>query len=458
MQVSVLSGIIGGPNAEFARSFPVNLEPVVIDSKISAGQLRTTYGTTPFATGPGVDRGGIVWNGVHYRVMGTKLVSVNTDGSATVIGDVGGIGPVAMDYSFDRLALMSGTALWYYDQIALTQVTDTDLGEVFDMIWVDSYFMTTDGSFIVVTELSDPTSIEPLKYGSAESDPDMITGLLKFREEVYALGRHTIQVFQNVGGNGFPFRTVKGATIPFGCVSATAKCLFADSFAFCGSARNEGIGIYMAGNGSATRVSTKEIDDLLAAELNPQGIILENRSTRGQRRLMVHLHDRTLVLLFDASQSVGVEAWYFAECSGEYRARNGVDVNGVVIVGDTQSGALAILDDESDSIFGEQIEWRFDAGMLYNESRSGIVHAVELIGLPGRQPFGDKSSIFFSVSRDGVNFSNEFALPLTGIGATTQRMQWRPHLRFQNYLSLRFRGFGLNGFARLEAQVEGLAA
>jgi hypothetical protein len=66
------------------------------------------------------------------------------------------------------------------------QVTDPDLGVVLDVVWVDGYFMTTDGEFLVVTELTDPTQVNPLKYGSSEVDPDPVVALLKLRNEVYA--------------------------------------------------------------------------------------------------------------------------------------------------------------------------------------------------------------------------------------------------------------------------------
>jgi hypothetical protein len=46
----------------------------------------------------------------------------------TTLGDVGGSGPVSLDYGFDRLAIRSGTSLYYWNGTTLTQVTDVDLG------------------------------------------------------------------------------------------------------------------------------------------------------------------------------------------------------------------------------------------------------------------------------------------------------------------------------------------
>lgn len=459
MQIPILSGITGGKNAEFAVSYPVNLEPVIVDSKISKGQLRSAHGVEPFGEGPGLDRGGINWNGTLYRVMGSKLVTVSTVGAVTVLGEVGDDGrPVAFDYSFDRLGIASAQGLYYWDGDSLAAVTDPDLGNVLDMIWVDGYWMTTDGNYIVVTELSDPSAIDPLKYGSAEADPDMIVGLIKYREEVYALGRHTIQVFQNVGTSGFPFAAVRGATIPYGCVSASAKCLFADSFAFVGSARGEPVGVYIAGQGNASKVSTKEIDELIAEVADPATIVLENRAIGGQRRLVVHLDDKALILPFDTSNDARIGAWYIAQSGqfGTYRPRYAVDCYGKSIVGDRSSSKLGFLSDAIGTHWGDDAQWRFDVGMVYNEGRGFIMHSMELVGLPGRERFGEQSSVFMSVTRDGMMWSNEAAFPLRGFGAREQRLFWRPRTRFGNYMSARFRGSAHIGFARLEAQIEGL--
>lgn len=449
MQIPLLSGIKG----ELERSYPLNLEPVIVDTKISKGRLKSTAGTTAFGTGPGVDRGGIEWQSQLYRVMGTKLVLVGSGGAVTVLGDVGGTGPCGFDIGFDRVAINSGTSLYYWDGVSLTQVTDIDLGPVIDMMWIDGYYMTTDGTSIVVTELADPTSVMPLKYGSAEEDPDMVTGLIKFRNEAYAIGRNTIQVFQNVGGNGFPFATLQGATIPFGCVSASAKCLYSESFAFVGSARNEALGVYGAGQGTAAKISTREVDDALAREQDPTAIILENRAYLGEDRLLVHLANETWCYAAEASKAAGEYVWFRLGTNGPYRPRNAVLCYGKWIVGDLSSEALGLLDDSVSEHFGIEPAWGFDCGLLYNQARGAIIHAVELIGLAGRG-----GTAFLSMTRDGLTYSVERSISLGLLGQRNKRMQWRPGSKFSNWLGLRFRGYGKVSFAACEAEIEGLSA
>ena len=167
MQIQIINGIYTDNSPDIRTSYPVNLIPTPKQSGISAGYLRPADGIVANGTGPGIDRGGINWNGTCYRVMGTKLVTVANDGTITVLGDVGGTGYVTFDYSFDRLAIASGGNLFYWSpSLGLLQVTDPDIGTVLDFCWIDGYFMTTDGEYLIITELTNPLDVNPIKYGS----------------------------------------------------------------------------------------------------------------------------------------------------------------------------------------------------------------------------------------------------------------------------------------------------
>lgn len=462
--IPLLSGITATESADFTLSYPVNMEPVPMKNGLSEGYLRTTPGATTFGTGTGIDRGGINWNGVLYRVMGTKLVSVSSAGAVTILGDVGGTGPVALDYGFDRLAINSGTSLYYWNGTTLVQVTDPDIGQVFDMLWFTGYFVTTDGTSIVVTDLADPTAVNPLKYGSAEEDPDMVEGLFKLRGELYALGRYTIQPFQNTGGSLFPFTAIPTATVPVGIVGPRAKCGFYQTLAFTGSGREEATAVYLLDGGNALKISTRAIDDELAKVADQSSITMESRMSRDERRLLVHLPDKTLVYMANASRIAGVPVWYIA-VSGlgldqQYRLQNAVLCYGKWICGDTASAQLGVLDESISTHFGDASGWRFDTMLLYNASKGGIVHSLELVGLPGRAPVSAEPPAFMSTTLDGETWSMERACSTGKGGNRTKRVQWRPHRRFSNYMGVRFRGTspGVQGWAALNAEIEGLNA
>ncbi len=466
MQIPIVNGIYTDNGPDLRTSYPVNLVPVPKKSGVSNGFLRPGDGIVANGAGPGVDRGGINWNGACYRVMGTKLVSVASDGSVTELGDVGGPvnSLVTFDYSFDRLAIASGGRLYYWDG-TLTQVTDADLGNVLDMVWVDGYFMTTDGEYLVVTELADPTQVNPLKYGSSEADPDPVVALLKVRNEVYALNRNTIEVFDNVGGEFFPFQRIEGAQIEKGVVGTHACCVYMDAIAFLGSGFNESPGIYIGANSQAQKISTQEINRILRnyTEAQLSAVQLEARNDKSSQHLYVHLPDRTLVYDGAASQTLGEHVWFTLTTAiagfGQYRARNLVWAYDRWLVGDPQSGAVGYLDDEIGTHWGENVRWEFGTTIIYNDGNGVIFNELELVALTGRVALGVDPVITTSYSLDGMSWSQARPIRVGTTGNTRKRLTWFQQGHMRNWRIQRFQGDSQAhlSFARLEAQLEPLA-
>jgi hypothetical protein len=312
MQVPILNGIYTDNNSDFRTSYPRNLVPVPKGQGISNGYLRPGDGLVLEGTGPGRGRGGINWNDSCYRVMGNELIKINNSGGIVSYGAIPGADKVSLDYSFDYLAITANNNLYLFDGSVLTQVTDPDLGNALDVIWVDGYFMTTDGEFLVVTDLNNPFSVNPLRYGSAEADPDPIKALIKVRNEPYALNRYTIEVFDNIGGTGFPFQRIDGAQVQRGTVGTHACCNYLESVAFVGGGRGESIGVWIAASGSSSKLSTREIDTILSeySEETLSKVVLEPKVDKGHRHLYLHLPDQTLVYDAAASQEVGEPVWF----------------------------------------------------------------------------------------------------------------------------------------------------
>lgn len=466
MQIQILNGIYADSNPELRTAYPVNLVPVPQNSGISNGFLRPGDGIVANGTGPGIDRGGIEWNGVCYRVMGTKLVLVASNGAVTVLGDVGGPtdGLVTFDYSFDQLAIASGGRLYYWDG-TLTQVTDPDLGTVLDVAWVDGYFMTTDGQFLIVTELGAPTNVNPLKYGSSEVDPDQIVAVLKLRNEIHALNRHTIEVFNNVGGDLFPFQRIDGAQIQKGVIGTHACCVYMDRIAFLGSGRNEAPGIYVGASASTQKISTQEIDSLLLTYTESQlsQVKLESRNDKSNQYLYVHLPDRTIVYDAAASEALGEQVWFTLSSSlvgfSQYRARNFVWAYDKWLAGDPQSGNVGYLSQSVGHHWGQQVRWEFGTTIVYNESKGAIFNQLELVSLTGSIELGKSPLISTSYSYDGLSWSQDRSIAVGTLGNTRKRLCWFQQGHMRNWRIQRFRGDSDAhiSFARLEAQIEPLA-
>jgi hypothetical protein len=466
MQVPILNGIYTNTAGDFRVEYPRNMVPVILKSGISDGYFRPADGIVSLGTGPGIDRGGIEWQGILYRVMGTKLVSISSLNVVTVIGDVGGTGQVTFDYSFDYLAVASnGNLFLYRPSTGLQQVTDPDLGTVLDVVWVDGYFMTTDGEFLVVTELNNPFAVNPLKYGSAEADPDPIVALLKVRNEVYALNRHTIEVFDNVGGSLFPFQRVEGAQVQRGAIGTHACCNFMESIAFVGGGRNEAPAVWLIAGSNAQKISSREIDLILEefTETQLSNVLVESRVDKGYRHLYIHLPNRTLVFDAEATTKAGMPVWFTLTSSlvgnSLYRARNLVWVYNKWVVGDPSSVSFGYLSDSLSSHWGVLNGWEFATIILYNGSRGLIFHEMELIALTGNAIFGTDPSIFTSYTEDGLTYSQERVCKAGVTGVRGKRLSWLQQGRMRQWRAQKFRGTSdaQLSVARLEARIEPLA-
>lgn len=468
MQIPILNGIRADRLSDFRTTYPRNLVPVPKGTGISQGYLAPAYGLQADGTGPGVDRGAYNWNGIQYRVMGTKLVRISSSGALTVLGDVGGGGPVTFDSSFDVLGIVSNGKLWYWDGASLTSLNDPDAGVVIDAKWIAGYWFITDGVFTAVTELTDRYSVNPLKYGSAEVDPDAIMAVDELRNEAHVFGRYTIEVFQNVGGDNFPFQRIDGAMVPRGVLGTHTYCQINSTFAFLGSGKtdtgSEPPGIYIMVPGDSQKISTREIDKILKdyTESALSSVVMEAFIDEGNACIYVHLPDQCLVYDFAASAATQEPVWYTLASSvvgnSTYRARGLCWCYGRWNIGDPTSSTYGHLTKETSEHFGQVVGWEFGTLMVYNEGRGAIVHQLELVGLPGRVPLGKDPVIWTSYSVDGETWSQERAVKAGKQGERNKRLVWFHQGDMNNYRMQRFRGTSdaRMSIARLEAELEPL--
>lgn len=464
-KVPIISGIYADTSPDYRTAYPLNLVPIPKMTGVSEGYLRTADGIASEATGPGVTRGGIEWDGVCYRVMGSKLVTIGSGGVITEIGDVGAGGTVSMSYSFDHLAIASAGNLWLYDGTTLAQNVDEDLGTVLDVEWVDGYFMTTDGENLVVTELGDPFSVNPLKYGSSEVDPDPVVAVVRLRKEIYAINRYSIETFSNVGGDFFPFQVIGGAQSFRGAIGTHAVTSFLEGIAFIGSGRNEAISIYIASGGSTQKISTREIDEALAqyTEVELASAVLEVKMGDGQQILYIHLANDTFCFDGLGTQALGQPVWFQLSSSvngkGAYRGIHHVRAYNEWLVGNTETSEVGRLDKTVSTHWGDPVVWEFTTPVVYNEGRGMLIHSIEMQALNGGAGLGAIASVSHSYSDDGVSWSTPRFARLGTTGQRSKPIKWTRLGMFRDQRMLRFSGDSSApiSIARIEALLEPLA-
>jgi hypothetical protein len=278
------------------------------------------------------------------------------------------------------------------------------------------------------------------------------------------MNRYSIEVFNNVGGDNFPFQRIDGAQVPRGVIGTHAYCPFVETFAFLGSARNEPPAVWLMQNGDTLKLSTREIDQLLLGygELQLARVVMETRVDKGHQHLLIHLPDQTLVYDGAASLVIGQPVWFTLTSSivgaGTYRARNLVWVYDRWTAGDPTSAVACTLTDTLSSHYGAVNGWDFGTQVLYNEGNGAVIHEVELVALTGRAALGDDPVIWTSFSLDGATWSQERPIHAGKRGERAKRLQWRNQGKMRNWRIQRFRGTSdaHASFARLELTLEPL--
>lgn len=465
MQIPILQGIYADVTADFRTSYPINMRPAPKATGINQGYLRMTDGIEALGQGSGVCRGVAKWRGVIYRVMGNDLVREEASGSLSRLAGIPGSGTVSMAHSFTHLGIVAAGRFFLYDGTSLSENIDSDLGVVIDVEWVDGYFMLTDGENLIVTELTNPLDINPLKYGSSEVDPDPVLGVVKLRNEIHAVNRHTIETFQNTGGDLFPFQRVTGAQIHRGAIGTHMCTVFMDAIAFVGGGDGESPAVWMGANGQSQKISSAEIDLLLQEYTEDQlsASLMETQVDRGHQNLLIHLPDKTVCYDAAASAVLGELVWYFLSSStgldAAYDGRHLVWAYDRWSIGQASGDAIGRLTRDTFTHWGNEVSWEFATPIVYNEGNGLQFHEIELVCLTGATAFGLNPVVLTSYSQDGVLQSQEYPSRAGASGGRRNRLRWTRQGAMENWRTQKFRGSSDAPISpvRIEATVEPLA-
>jgi hypothetical protein len=448
--ITLLRGDKTDAQTDFRDALPVNMSGVLRPILGAQGYMLQEPGLTAYGEASGADRGG-TWNvkfQEHYRLSGTDFCSVAEDGTVTVIGTILNTDQASLPASFNTQAIIADGAFYLYDAVnGLRQVTDPDVGNPIDGVWIDGYYFLTDGNYLYHTDLDDEEAIDPLKYATSEFSPDPTVGVsVTTDDKVIAWNRYTTEYFSNEANEQFAFTRLGGRTVKYGLVGTHCKAEIGGEFFFMGGPKEGNISIYRLGVGSATNISSREVDKLIAQYTEAQLALclLETRIVDNYPELIVRLPNETLKFNVTLAAKAGVEnAWTLLSSStanpGTYRAINGVfdPRRGQWVYGDTQGATLGYLDPTVATHYGAIAQWYLYTPLLYLEAVSLDELAVQII--PGHTATSD-ATVAISLTYDGYYYGSEAWLTYGAPSAYSQRFIARTLGYVRNYFGLRLRG------------------
>lgn len=183
--------------------------------------LEGTPGLTLFSAveaGHASDRGMIEHKGILYKVSGTRLSSVASDGTRTTLGTITGSGRCIMDALGDSVLIANGDGdVWEWNGSTLTAGSDVDF-ETPTAVTVINKQAIYDGDDdrFCVSDVGLPLQINGLNYATAEVKADDLLRPYAFNQNVYMFGEKTIETWWNSGQGKPPFDRIEGGLFNIG--------------------------------------------------------------------------------------------------------------------------------------------------------------------------------------------------------------------------------------------------
>jgi len=449
--INLIKGDAAGSDTDYRDLLPVNMTAVIQPLFGSAGYMIQEPGLRAFGTGRGRDRGG-VWNSRfldHYRVSGDRLIEMNASGFVFDRGEITGADTASLPYSFNNQAIIADGKMWLYNPAdGLRQVTDPDVGEPTDGVWIDGFFLLTDGDRLYHTELSDESAIDPLDFGSAEFMPDGIIAIEKTSDDkAIVFGRYSTQFFRlDPSLTNFAFANIPSRNIRSGIVGKDAKAEVEGVYYILGGDEHENVSIRQLGVNHSERVATREVEKIINSYSENQLVdaILEARVREGYAYLLVHLPNDTLIFNITLAKQLGIsQAWSILKTdvlgSRTYRGVHGVwDPRlGFFVYGDKRDANIGLLDDNNPLHYGEIAEWELNTPFIMLDGQS--VDKLEIEMLPGFNDAGD-ANVAISLTYEGVTHGREYDKQYGQMAVYDQRFICRRLGRVDNWFSIKLRG------------------
>ena len=438
--LNIFGGFYENQSVPMSHQNCINWIPQVAEGEaLSTGALITPQSLVPFGTtGDESNRGAIVMAGIPYVVNGNALYSFDSAGAYTNYGFISGTGRVSLASNGTKMAIVvpGGNAYQFDDSTStITQVTDGDYITSDTVVYKDGFYVYTasDGSVFFNSALNDPLTFDALDFGTAEINPDRIIAAHVNHNELFILGDETIEVFQNIGGSGFPFQRIDGANIQKGCYAKFSPVEFDNTFLFIGGGLNERAAIWrVVSSQSAVKISTDAIDHSIQKFTDDEIALAFSYTFTMNGQFIV-------AFTFESDAIPSVTFCYNGTSQRWFQMQSGVDDNkwrvnamarayGKILCADTEDGRLGYLDDVYTE-YGETVYQERTTQPYMTEGNTTFWSENELfmetgVGLTSGQ--GSDPQIKMSYSDDGGRtFSADRTRSYGKIGEYDKRVVWR---------------------------------
>lgn len=339
--------------------------------------------------------------GYLWVISGSKLYQVDASKNVTEIGDVGLPGNIDIDNNIDTIVVVNQPNAYYYDTSTSTfgQITDPDFlaRGASSVEFLDNFllFIEPDSGRFFGADVGTATDFDSLNFATAEGSPDNLVGMKVDHRQVLLFGEQSTEIWELVGGGGFPFARAANGFIEQGCFNGRTPAKQDQSVLWLA----QDYTVRRLDGSTPVRVSQTGIEQALGQVTIGSGLGW-SYSQEGHLFYVLTFPERTFV--YDCS----TKEWHERQTYGYdyWLAWSHANFAGLELVGDISSNRIGYISPTVYADWGttQRMEWTYQP--VYADGNHAFHDRLEVVmetgvGLTSGQ--GSDPEIMMEVSNNG---------------------------------------------------------
>lgn len=351
----------------------------------------------------------IIDNG-FYRFDGALLTLLGTIGSA--------VGRCTMIFDDTGNILISdGTNGYYWNGTTITVTAfPTAVGPLTFQGGYGIYSVPGEAQFYI-TDPNDFSTVDPLNFATAESNPDPLLRAFVDHNELWLFGTRSIEVWQLSGGTDFPFTPFVNAQMARGLGAAYSVAAEDNTLFFLG----DDWVVYRADGYRPLRVSTHPIERAINAVPKSQRVNADAMVyTIGGHKFYTLRFPDYLTIQYNVATGLWnrCETYLF----DDWRLMSSAGLASDYVMTDAGISQLSVDVNQDE---GGILRRSAISAPIYADGKRILIRSFFLDCEVGRAAEGVSPQVMMRIARDGEIFGNERWRSMGTTGGYTRRVMWR---------------------------------
>jgi hypothetical protein len=387
-----------------------------------------------------VDLGETPWRGLRelpgtFRLFGVHRDSLYEVNNAAVVTRRGTLrstdGKISMTDNGRQLVMADGTDLYVYDTVTrnFSRVADPDVPPNPTTIdFLDGRILLSEGlsGRFWCTDSYDATSVQPLNFATAESNPDNLQRVTVGGTHAVLFGQYSTEFWVDTGTAGFPFARLPGGTTDYGLAANLSVARFNGTYAFLARQRSGQVQVCVLEGMRAMPISTPELDSLLNTYPDVTTAVGHGDMIGGHNVYRICFPSSGKTWMYDALSGLWSE---LRGNNGRWRGELQATFLNQSIVSDFENGKLYKLRSDRYDDNGTPSPFEITGRHVVADGNYLTISELELIfdeGLGSATGQGSDPQVMLYLSKDGGHtWGNELRAPLGKIGEYRRRAIFR---------------------------------